>query len=197
MKTFWADTETTGLSSTRNEIWQLAFIIEIDGKVVVEKNFKMRPLHPENAHPKALEVGKVTLETLAKFPHPTEVYKEMVAILDKHVDRFNPADKFFIAGQNVQFDVGFLRAFFKQNGNTFFGSYFESAPIDLMTASAMAVRAGIIRVPNFKLGTICAALGIKLEAHDALEDIKATRHAFDELTKRLVGQVPVPVAAAK
>jgi len=192
MKTFWTDTETTGLSSTRNEIWQLAFLIEIDGKVVVEKNYKMRPLRPETAHPRALEVGKVTLEELAKLPHPAEVYKEMMTVLDRYVDKFNPADKFFFAGQNVQFDVGFLRAFFKQNGNSYFGSYFESAPIDLMTLVATCTRQGLIKTANFKLGTVCDFLGIELKAHDALEDIKATRQAYVTLTDRFM-KVPTPV----
>ena len=62
-----------------------------------------------------------------------------------------------------------------------------------MSLVATCSRQGLIKTADFKLGTVCAFLGIELKAHDALEDIKATRQAFVTLSDRFV-KAPEPVA---
>lgn len=59
------------------------------------------------------------------YPPMGEIYKQFVDLLSKYVDRYNKKDKFFLAGYNIaSFDNSFLRAWFIQNGDKYFGSWF-------------------------------------------------------------------------
>ena len=195
MKLFFADTETTGLDPLRNEAFQLAFIIEIDGKVVCEKNIKMRPAHPENADAKALEVTKKTLAELATYPARADAFKEFSQTLAKFVDKYDKTDKFVWIGQNPEFDVRFVRALFKEHNDNYFGSWFDSRPADTITLAVAAKVKGLIKPENFKLATLAAEFGIQFDAHDALADVRATRQVWQRLSAFLQPPAPKPVQA--
>lgn len=185
MKLFYADTETTGLDPTRNEAFQLAFIIEVNGKVVCEKNIRMRPAHPETADAKALEVTKKTLAELAQYPMRQQAYREFTETLGKFVDKYDKTDKMVWVGQNPEFDVRFVRAFFKEHNDNYFGSWFDSRPADLISLAVAAKVKGLINPENFKLATLAAEFGIKFDAHDALADVRATRQVWQRLSSFL------------
>lgn len=182
MKLFFADTETTGLDPLRNEAFQLAFIVEVDGKVVCEKNIRMRPARPENADAKALEVTKKTLAELATYPLRQQAYREFTETLAKFVDKYDKNDKLVWVGQNPEFDVRFVRSFFKEHNDNYFGSWFDSRPADLISLAVAAKVKGLINPENFKLGTLAAEFGIKFDAHDALADVRATRQVWQRLS---------------
>jgi DNA polymerase-3 subunit epsilon len=175
VKMLWVDTETTGLDPVKNDIIQLAGIVEIDGVVKEEFNIKCQPFDYETISPQALETNKMNVEQLKMFQAPQIAYKQLVSILDKYVDKYNKADKFTPVGQNVQFDINFLRQFFVKNNNKFFGSYVDYHSIDLMALSGFFTIIGKIKPENLKLGTIAEIMKVEFNAHDALEDIKATR----------------------
>lgn len=195
MKLFYADTETTGLDYKTHEAFQLAFIIEVDGKVVCEKNIKLRPARPETADARALEITKKTLPELAGYPPRAEGFKELVKTLAQYVDRFAKADKFVWVGQNPEFDVRFVRALFDEQGDKYYGSWFDSRPADLISLAVACKIKGLISPENFKLATLAGQFGIKLDAHDALNDVRVTREVWGKLSA-FIQQPAAPKAGA-
>ena len=104
------------------------------------------------------------------------IYKQFVDLLSKYVDRYNKKDKFFLAGYNIaSFDNSFLRAWFIQNGDKYFGSWFWSNCFDVMVLATPYLSEKRAEMENFKQGTVAKALGINVDdskLHDALYDIE-------------------------
>lgn len=202
MKTFeectnilWVDVESTGFSEHKNDIVQIGGIIEIDGVEKEEFNFKCRPLNPENISMIAMDIigkpqGKTAEEMkieVMTYLDPKDVYHELLRILGRYIDKWDPKDKFIAGGQNVDFDKRMLRGFFEKQGDKFFGSWIESnTSLDTLQIATICVKKGKIPRPeNFKLKTLCNLFGIELKAHDALEDIRATKDLATKLLKLL------------
>jgi len=197
IKLLFFDTETTGLYPNKYDIVQIAGIIVINNEVKEEFNFKMHP-KSENPEimPEALEVIyglergflkankeeiKVYSDRLRSRPDPSNQFNKILAIFDRHINKYDKNDKFIPAGQNIMFDLQFFRKFFYKNKNKFFGSYVTWCPnIEIMTLTSLLKVKGLIDIDNIKLGTIAAALGIEFNAHDALEDIKATYQIYQK-----------------
>lgn len=186
MKICYIDTETTGVEPGRHGLIQVALIIEIDGKVEGEYDFRMRPFPSDAIDPKALEVNKIASSDLPNLPDPKEMHRHICTLLNQYVNRFDMADKFTPAGFNVGFDLGFLRAFFLDNKNSYFGSYFNYRAVDPLPLLYWLRFAGAIDLPDYKLATVCEHFGIKLgeDAHDAMADIRATRELIQLLGKQ-------------
>lgn len=183
----WIDCETTGLDPLKQEITQLAGVVEVDGKVQEEFELRMRPNHPENASAEALAVTKQTMADIMAHPlSQAEGYRAFVAILAKRCDKYNRSDKYVWGGQNPRFDIDFVRALFLAHGDKYYGSWFWGTAIDL-GGFALALQIIGLMPPtiNHKLGTICEALQVPLDAHKALDDVRATRTAFYKLVERL------------
>ena len=97
--------------------------------------------------------------------------------LSQYVDRYDHDDKFVPVGFKVDFDSDFLRETWFAVGDKYGpGSYIFNCSWDIRADVAkMICRCGL-RLPNYKLSTICEHFGISLKgAHDALVDIKGTR----------------------
>ena len=94
-------------------------------------------------------------------------------------------DKAILAGyNNTHFDTDFLRQWFIDNNNNYFGSYFWSNSIDVMPEASRYFVHYRPALLNFKLGTVAKALGIetdKSSLHDGLYDIKLTLLMFKKL----------------
>lgn len=188
-KLFFADTETTGLDPSVHEMFQLAFLIEIDGKVVEEKDIRFRPLRPERITPEALEITRKTKEELLAYPPPAEGFRELTKALRRWVDPYDKTDKFIWIGQNPDFDVRFLRALFDSQGDRYFGSWFDRRPADLISLAVAFKSRGLFSPPDFKLATLAAQFGVRFDAHDALADVRATRDIWLRLTSCLKAPV--------
>jgi len=180
-KIIWQDTETTGLNSAENAIIELAAIVEIDEKIVDSFSIQMAPLIGKKINEKALEINGRTIEEISKFP-PLDIamveYKEK---LDAHVNKFNTEDKFIVAGYNIGFDINFIRAAFIDIGDKYYGSYFFNCPLDVYSDVAKTVAETGLRLPNYKLVTVCDYFGIKIDAHNPQSDIMATRELYYHL----------------
>ncbi len=187
MKILYFDVETTGLDPVKNDITQLAGLIEIDGKIVEEFNFKCQPLDWEAIEPRALEVTGIGLDQLKKFDKPDKVYGQFLSLLGNHVDKFDREDKMYFAGYNVRFDIDFLHNFFKKQNDKYFGSWFNWKAIDPLSILHWFNYLGQIDLENYKLETVCEHYGIKIKSHDALSDVKATREIIKKLEKLLKG----------
>lgn len=187
MKLIFWDIESTGLNFWQHGIHQIAGIIEIDGAVVESFDFKVRPNPKAKIDQAALDVAHVTVDQIMAYPPMEEIYRKLTAILAQYVDKFNKKDKFFTVGfNNASFDNPFLRAWFKQNGDEYFGSWFWSAPIDVMTKASEALMADRPAMENFKLMTVAKHVGIEIDEtklHDAGYDVDITRDIFRRLNK--------------
>lgn len=187
-KTLWFDTETTGLDPEKNDIIQIAALVEINKEIVDKLHLKIQPVNWENISEDALKINGCTFESLNKHTAYPEAYHEIIKFLDRYVDKFNTQDKLLSAGQNVKFDIEFLRQFFFKNGNKYFGSYFDYHFLDLQAMTALMIRNGLLEVENFKLETVAKAVGIELDAHDAMNDIIATREIFLKYEDMIFGR---------
>lgn len=178
MKLLFLDTETTGLDNTKHGVIQIAAIIEIDGEVKEEINLRCRPFKGQAVSEEALRVTGKTMLEISEYPEPQISYRELVAVFDRYIDKYDKTDKFFMVGQNTKFDYDFMAAWFKSNGNPYFYAYVAYHLIDVIQATALFTAAGHFKLPNMKLATVADHFGIPLKAHDALEDVRATRQVF-------------------
>ena len=181
MKIFYVDTETTGIDCTKNGIIQISGMIEIDGEVKEKFNFKLKPFIRDEINDEALEVSHTTKEMLESYDDPEIIYSGLIKILEKYCNKFDKNDKFLVAGYNVRFDVDFLRMFFIKCGDHYFGSWFKWELVDPMPILHFMGAMGWINLENYKLSTVCQYLGIELDAHDAFNDISATRDVIKRI----------------
>lgn len=188
MKFFTFDLETTGTDVAKHAIHQIAAIIDVPGRLPIELNYQVRP--KEGVHmvsPEALEVCGITMEQLKGYPPMEEAYEDLVSKLNDLCDRFDKQDKFFMVGFNCQgFDGQFLRKFWADNNDKYFGSYFWPNTLDVYVLATRELMARRHSMPNFKLHTVARELGIEVDEeqlHDALYDCRLTKQMFQMLTK--------------
>lgn len=188
MKIIFIDTETTGLSSHKNDIIQIAGLVTEDRKILDEFNFKCQPVNWKTISKQALQVNNTTVEQLKTYELPQATFIHFLKVLEKHFD----GEKFIIAGQNVKaFDWRFIVTFWenhKRYADPDFQYYFDNRlSLDLMDLSRPLKNHGFLDVPNVKLGTIVEALDVKVDGslHDALADIKATQESFYGLVDKV------------
>lgn len=186
MKILYFDTETTGVDSRVNEIVQFAAIVEIDGNVVEEVNWNCHPTRWDHISPDALQTTGLTLEKLKTFGSPGVMMANIHKLFDRHIDKFNKQDKFYPAGHNVQFDLDFLQAFWKQHADSYgTGSYQNWRCLDTRILANFLAMIGQINTQDLKLSTLCQHYGIEIQAHDAMSDIRATRMLMQKMTEAL------------
>nr|DAF67696.1 MAG TPA: DNA polymerase III subunit alpha [Caudoviricetes sp.] len=183
MKVLFFDLETTGTYPGKHGIHQMSGEVVIDGEIKEKFDFKVRPNPKAEILDEALAVAGVTREQIMSYPPMEEVFPQFVAILDKYVDRFDKKDKFFLAGYNIaSFDNQFLRGWFLQNGDKYFGSWFWSNCLDVMVLATPYLAARRAEMENFKQGTVAKYLGIQVDdtkLHDALYDIEICKAIYD------------------
>lgn len=186
MKQLFYDLETTGTMYWRNGIHQFSGMVVIDGEIKETFNYKVCPNPKADITEEALQVAGVSKEDILQYPPMQEVYSEFVQMLGKYVDKYDKTDKFFLCGyNNASFDNQFLRAWFVQNGDNYFGSWFWSSAIDVMVLATQALMEVRSRMLNFKLCTVSQAFGIKIEEeklHDAMYDIYLTYEVYKRIT---------------
>ena len=186
MKLLVFDLETTGTDPGRNGIHQISGQVVIDGIVKESFDFHVQPNPKAAIEDEALAVAGVTREQIAKYPAMGTVYRQFVAMLGKYVDKYNSKDKFFLVGyNNAAFDNQFLRGFFLQNNDKFFGSWFWANSIDVMVLATVYLANKRTEMENFKLSTVAATLGVQVDGdslHNAMYDIELTKAVFDIVT---------------
>lgn len=191
MKLVFFDLETTGTNPGKHGIHQISGQIVIDGAVKETFDFHVQPNPKALIEEEALKVGGVTREQILAYPPMQQVYQEFVAMLGKYVDKFNKKDKFFLVGyNNAAFDNQFLRGFFLQNGDVYFGSWFWANSIDVMVLASAYLADRRPEMENFKLSTVAKTLGIVVNddsLHDAMYDIELTKAVFDIVTGNQYG----------
>ena len=164
MKILFFDLETTGTNPGRHGIHQISGSIVIDGEVKEEFNLFVQPNPKAQIDSEALKVCNVTMEQIMSYPEMSVVYSKLIEILSRHVDKYNKNDKMFLAGyNNSSFDNNFLRGFFLQNGDNYFGSWFWSNSIDVMVLATPHLCDIRNTMPDFKQATVAKFLDIEVK----------------------------------
>lgn len=182
MKILFFDIETTGLNHWEHGIHQISGIIDIDGKEVERFDFKVRPVQTAKIDYQALSVSGVSHSDIMAYPDAMSIKRKIDDILADYVNKYDRKDKFFLAGyNNAHFDNAFLRKFFTDNNDNFFGSYFWSSSLDVMVLAAKKLASQRSEMPDFKLRTVAEKMGIAIEEnrlHDSSYDIEITRKIY-------------------
>lgn len=185
MKALYFDLETTGVMHWKNGIHQLSGVIEVDGEIKETFNLLVKPNPNAIIEDAALDVAGVTKEQILSYQEMKQVHASFVAMLSKYVDKYNKADKFFLIGyNNASFDNQFLRAWFVQNGDNYFGSWFWSNSIDVMVLASEFLKTIRADMVDFKLKTVARNMGITIDEanlHDAEYDIMLTREIYKKI----------------
>ena len=106
------DTETTGLQSGFHELIEVA-AIRIDRDTREAKTFYFRPMRPDRASDRALEVNGWSQDRWARLPHP-----QSPKGLEQYTDLIDMCQRCYIIGHNVGFDLEFLREHLRIHGMT-------------------------------------------------------------------------------
>ena len=187
IKICYIDVETTGLDPKKNAMIQISGQIDLDGEPEEKFNYYIQPFRDDRVDQKALEVTGYKLDSDPRFLPPQEIYADFIRVLDSYVDKYDPSDKFFFCGYNCNnFDAGFVREWFKKNGNKFFGSYFFWPTLDVMILAGQKLRNVRHQMRKFTLLDVAKALNIEVDEsrlHDALYDIELTRAVYLEVIK--------------
>lgn len=192
MKYLFFDLETTGFGFDKCAIIQLGGImVDVDDdfnmKPIDAINLKMCPAYGKMIDQRSLEINGYTIDDLKGFPSQEDSFNKFIKFLDKHVDRYNPVDKAHLVGYNsLHFDQDFLRQWFIDNGNKFYGAYFWSDSIDVLSEASRYLTNYRPAMLNFKLGTVAKTIGIETSEeslHDGLYDVKITFKIFNKIIK--------------
>ena len=187
VKKLFYDLETTGVDERQNGIHQISGALEVDGEVVAKFNFNVAPNPKAKIEPEALAVGAgVTLEQIQDYPEMGIIFKRFKSVLSKHCNQYERKDKIYLVGyNNASFDDKFLRAWFLQNNDSYFGSWFYAGALDTMVLAAQYLTDRRPEMIDFKLKTVAKELGLWVDEtrlHDAEYDIELTRSVYRIVT---------------
>jgi DNA polymerase-3 subunit epsilon len=188
MKAFWIDLETTGTDYVADSIIELACNVIENGIVLDTYHaFCLPDKKPDHFDETSKVSHGITWDYLVENGiSETELYRDFISFLCKHIDRFNKKDKGVFCGYNANFDSNFIRTLFMRNNDNYYGSFFFSMPYDVRTKVAECLIYDKIKMlPNYQLGTVCQFFGIEFQSHSAFEDICATI-ALDKKIKILL-----------
>lgn len=187
MKLLFLDTETTGTDLSKHSVHQISGAIVIDGKVIEVFDIKFRPRKDAIIDNEALTTTNITKdELLSRELSYEQGYKTFLNILDKYINKYNRADKFFLAGYNVHFDKDFIYRLFVDNSNNYWFSYIWGNHIDVMVLLTPVLAEQRPLMKDFKQGTVAKYLGFDFDEtklHDALFDIYICMGLYCYVTK--------------
>lgn len=193
-KVLWIDLETTGVHPDSCAILQLVALIEKDDVIEEEIEILMCPFTGAEVTQAALDINGRSETEIYTYPSPEDGMLQFLKFVDRHINKYNKEDKAVLAGYNVKFDADFLRNYFEYvDVKKYFNSYFFSPLLDIIGFVAHLIKMKGLRLPNYKLKTVCNAFDIQFDAHDALADIMATRKLYDKLYSLLfINEVSKP-----
>lgn len=188
IKKCFIDVETTGLDVSKHSIHQISSImIDENGKEIDSFNMKLRPFKAEYEQ-SALDIAGITYAELLEPERETSgaCFLLFQEFLNKHVNRFNKKDRLQFVAYNSEFDERFVREWFNEHDDSFYGAYFWNPSICVMKTAAWFLRDHRAKLNSFKLKAICNFAGIKFDenlGHDSMYDITKTLELYRVLEK--------------
>jgi DNA polymerase III subunit epsilon len=188
MKLLFYDLETTGLLPNKHSIHQLAAMYFENGELVKEIEIKFKPNPKALIDQEALDLKNITMDNLMNRQSYNEGFYEFKNYISAWCNKFDKNDKIELIGYNNRtFDDQFLRGFFLQNDDKYYGSFFhqQSRDVNVLAVECLSPYRG--ELANFKLMEVARYLGIEVDeskAHDALYDVRATFAVWLELRNR-------------
>jgi DNA polymerase-3 subunit epsilon len=175
----WVDVETSGLSPLAHEITQIACVLtDPTGRKVLDAYGAVMNLErPILASPEALRINR----------YPDGGWEEAVPRPEVASRVAELSSGTVLAGHNVGFDEGFLRALLDDPRHGLRPDW-DYHRLDTASLAYPWVAAGRIR--SMSLRDVAAFFGVgRLVEHDAVADVEAARQVFLAITERM-GQLP-------
>lgn len=191
-KKIYIDTETTGRYPNKHGLINLAGIITIDDVVQDSFNYYIHPFDEDEIDEDAMQVHGIDLSK-ERAQRPELVWYQFKKKMEKHVNQYNKTDKFHFYAYSARFDYDFLRAWWRKcdaaDDGKYFGSWFWTPPIDIMSKAAEFLIEKRKHMPDFKQLTVAGRLGIdvsNIQAHRAMADVQLAKMIDDLVTGREV-----------
>lgn len=183
IKQLFIDTETTGIDPKKNGLFNIGGVIVNDGRIE-EFDLFCDVFTEDTFDLGAMEKNGFTNEQIAKLPDPEVTFNQFIGILDKHIDKYDKEDKFYVFGYFSEFDCQFLRQWFWNNGDQYFGSRFHHPWLDVSVIAMYYLMEKGERhlLENFKLTTVARYLGIDIDdnkSHTSLYDAQLAKQVYD------------------
>jgi len=106
MKIMYIDIETTGFSTTKHEIIEISFILEVSGKKILSKTFFLRPEKLNTINEMALKICGKSLSEVLTYPDRTAAFQEINNFLKSY--KITGLD-WYLCGHNIKaFDMRFI-----------------------------------------------------------------------------------------
>ena len=187
------DLETGGLETWRPIIQLAAIVIGSDGRELDSYEAKLR-FKESVADPRSLKKNHYSKERWLQEAQSAAVVAEAFSqLLMRHatIDQSTAEGRVFQVAQlvahNAAFDGEFLKAWYAR-----MRLFLPASPRVLCTVQramwAFHEDKSLTPPTDYKLGTLCRYFGVSLpvaEAHDALNDVRATVALYRKLTPRL------------
>ena len=178
------DTETGGLDPNKNSILSIGGVVLDEGaKPIDEFEFYIKETNIF-AEQRALDINKIDLKWLNENgKSPKEVVQSMEYFLSKHYKLKD--EKITIVGQNVGFDVGFVKRLYRLVEKNY-EDIFSYRSIDTASILRFLNLAGKINIATGGLGEALDYFGINKEVkHSALADAKDTAALLSKMLERI------------
>jgi len=184
------DVETGGLDPQRHPIIQFAAIV-IDGSWEEIESLELKiKFDPQAADADALRINGYSEEAWRSAVSPAIAMGKICDLFRRHatLEKISAKGSMYtvarVAGHNARFDGEFLAAWFRRAGVFCPAACYEA--LDTLALARWVSLLSDTKLANHKLGTICAWLGVELaQAHDAIEDVRATVRCARILLSRL------------
>jgi len=171
-KIFSVDTETGGFNPEKDAILSIA-LIDIDTKASFTYLTYNETL---SISLDALKVNKIDISQHKKQAlSELDVVKGMIRVFEANTIS---GQKPMLFGQNINFDIGFLKELFKRTGHNLY-KYIHYKHLDLQSINWFLQYSGVVETLPFKLEKLIEKFKIPVKAHTADGDAFANIVVLD------------------
>ena len=160
------DTETGGLSSDKHDILSIGYVVTDKDLCTIEKGEILIKGRLRRTTADALAINKIDIKEHNKIAGTRKkAVKKLQEVISRHWENNHPT----LIGQNIPFDVKFLKVLFDSEGQDFTPDY---TSIDLKILWQTLIALGRVNTADAKLDTILDYLkmGTTGQRHSALVD---------------------------
>lgn len=172
MNILFIDVETTGTDPAKHNMIEFAGRLDVDGKTVSRFSRKFFNAQGTTIDLGALRVNKTKLSELITFKPEVE---EAVHLIDWLLELPSKAPgPILVCGQNVQFDIGFLKALLSRYSVVGIEQIIGYKYIDTFSIAIALKQAGVLQTDKTNLEALGKAVGIdtsKYTLHSADGDV--------------------------